>query len=74
MKAYRIEVDIAKDGVRHLDAIPFQAGERVEVIIIKEFSTWGLLQAISEEEEAAYLNSLATEGFNTVMTRPFLNP
>ncbi len=36
--------------------------------LVKEFSAWGLLQAISEEEEAAYLDSLAAEGFNTVMT------
>ena len=36
--------------------------------LIKEFSAWGLLQAISEEEEAAYLDSLKVEGFNTVMT------
>ena len=36
--------------------------------LIKEFSAWGLLQAISEEEEAAYLDSLKGEGFNTVMT------
>ncbi len=36
--------------------------------LIKEFSAWGLLQAISEEEEAAYLDSLKAEGFNTVLT------
>lgn len=35
--------------------------------LIKEFSAWGLLQAISETEEAAFLDSLHEEGFNTVM-------
>jgi hypothetical protein len=34
MKAYRVEKEIAADGVLQLDALPFLAGERVEVIIL----------------------------------------
>ncbi|MFP4033005.1 MAG: hypothetical protein ACLFRG_11395 [Desulfococcaceae bacterium] len=34
MKAYRVEKEIAADGVLQLDALPFLAGERVEIIIL----------------------------------------
>ena len=34
MKAYRIETEIAADGVLQLEALPFRTGERVEVIIL----------------------------------------
>lgn len=36
--------------------------------LIKEFSAWGLIQALSEKEEAAFLDSLKKKGFNTVIT------
>ncbi|QHT71108.1 DUF4038 domain-containing protein [Rhodocytophaga rosea] len=36
--------------------------------LIKEFSAWGLIQALSEKDEAAFLDSLRQKGFNTVMT------
>lgn len=34
MKAYRVEKEIPTDGVLQLDALPFQAGERVEIIVL----------------------------------------
>lgn len=34
MKAYRVETEIAADGVLRLEALPFRAGERVEIIIL----------------------------------------
>ena len=34
MRAYKIETTIPEDGVLELDALPFQAGEAVEVIIL----------------------------------------
>ncbi|MBD2704294.1 DUF4038 domain-containing protein [Spirosoma sp. BT702] len=36
--------------------------------LIKEFSAWGLIQALSENDEAAFLDSLKQKGFNTVLT------
>ena len=36
--------------------------------LIKEFSAWGLIQALSEKDEAAFLDSLKQKGFNTVIT------
>ncbi len=36
--------------------------------LIKEFSAWGLIQALPENEEAAFLDSLKEKGFNTVIT------
>jgi len=35
--------------------------------LIKEISAWGLIQAISEVDESAYLDSIKKKGFNTVM-------
>ena len=35
--------------------------------LIKEISAWGLIQALPEAEESAYLDSIKTKGFNTVM-------
>ncbi|QIP13748.1 DUF4038 domain-containing protein [Spirosoma aureum] len=35
--------------------------------LIKEFSAWGLIQALSEKDEAAFLDSLNQKGFNTVL-------
>ena len=35
--------------------------------LIKEFSAWGMLQAISEQDEISFLDSLKDEGFNTVL-------
>ena len=34
MKAYKVETTIQEDGVLELDALPFRAGEAVEVIIL----------------------------------------
>lgn len=36
--------------------------------LIKEISAWALIQALSEEDEAAYLDSISRKGFNTVLT------
>ncbi|MFT4203601.1 MAG: DUF4038 domain-containing protein [Chitinophagaceae bacterium] len=36
--------------------------------LIKEFSAWALVQALSEKDEAAFLDSLSRKGFNAVMT------
>ncbi len=33
MRAYKVETTIPKDGVLELNALPFRAGEAVEVII-----------------------------------------
>ncbi len=35
--------------------------------LIKEFSAWGMFQAISEQDEISFLDSLKDEGFNTVL-------
>jgi hypothetical protein len=35
--------------------------------LIKEISAWGLIQALSETDESAYLDSIKKKGFNTVM-------
>lgn len=40
MKAYRVEKEIAADGVLQLDALPFVAGERVEIIILAREDTY----------------------------------
>ena len=34
MRAYKVETTIPEDGVLELDALPFRAGEAVEVIIL----------------------------------------
>ena len=34
MQAYRTETGVAKNGVIHLAALPFQEGEMVEVIVL----------------------------------------
>lgn len=36
--------------------------------LVKEFSAWGLIQTLSEIDEAAFLDSIKQKGFNTVMT------
>lgn len=36
--------------------------------LIKEFSAWGLIQALPEEEAVAFLDSIAEKGFNTILT------
>ncbi|GAB3321726.1 DUF4038 domain-containing protein [Larkinella ripae] len=41
--------------------------------LIKEFSAWGLIQALSEKDEAAFLDSLKVKGFNTVLTSVLSN-
>jgi hypothetical protein len=41
--------------------------------LVKEFSAWGLIQALSENDEAAFLDSLKLKGFNTVLTSVLSN-
>jgi hypothetical protein len=36
--------------------------------LVKEFSAWGLIQALPEKDEAAFLDSISQKGFNTVIT------
>ena len=36
MEAYRVKKKMAAKGVLHLDALPFQEGELVEIIILAE--------------------------------------
>ena len=36
--------------------------------LIKEFSAWGLIQVLSEEDESAFLDSIKQHGFNTILT------
>lgn len=36
--------------------------------LVKEFSAWGMIQALSEADEAAFLDSLKLKGFNAVLT------
>lgn len=36
--------------------------------LIKEFSAWGMIQALSEADESGFLDSLKRKGFNTVIT------
>ena len=36
--------------------------------LIKEFSAWGLTQALSENDESAFLDSIKQKGFNAVLT------
>jgi len=35
--------------------------------LIKEISCWGLIQALSEEDEAAFIDSVKNKGFNTLL-------
>ena len=35
MRAYRLETTLAADGALQLKALPFQEGERVEVIVLE---------------------------------------
>ena len=41
--------------------------------LVKEFSAWGLIQALPENEEAAFLDSIRQKGFNTVLTSVISN-
>ncbi|MCB0657023.1 MAG: DUF4038 domain-containing protein [Saprospiraceae bacterium] len=41
--------------------------------LIKEFSAWGLIQALSEPDEAAFLDSIKLRGFNTVLVSVISN-
>lgn len=34
MRAYRVEKVVSKDGTVHLEALPFTAGEVVEIIVL----------------------------------------
>ena len=34
MQAYRVEATVEADGTLRIDAVPFSAGERVEVIVL----------------------------------------
>lgn len=35
--------------------------------LVKEISAWGLIQALSEEDESAFIDSVKRKGFNTLM-------
>src|SRR6185312_2059459 len=35
--------------------------------LIKEISAWGLIQALSENDESAFMDSVKKKGFNTLM-------
>ena len=41
--------------------------------LVKEFSSWGLIQALSENDEAAFMDSIKQKGFNTVITSVLSN-
>jgi len=41
--------------------------------LIKEFSAWGLIQALSEADESAFLDSIKLRGFNTVLVSVISN-
>jgi len=36
--------------------------------LIKEFSAWGMIQALSENDEAAFLDSIKQKGFTAILT------
>ena len=36
--------------------------------LIKEFSAWGMIQALSENDESAFLDSIKQKGFNAILT------
>ncbi len=40
---------------------------RSKPFLIKEISAWGLIQALSEKDEAAFLDSIKLKGFNTIL-------
>lgn len=40
---------------------------RNQPFFIKEISAWGLIQALSEKDEAAFIDSVKRKGFNTLM-------
>ncbi len=40
---------------------------RNKPFLIKEISAWGLIQALSEKSEAAFIDSVKGKGFNTLM-------
>jgi hypothetical protein len=46
----------------------FLVDQNQQPFLIKEFSAWGLIQALSEKDEAAFLDSIKQKGFNTVLT------
>ena len=41
--------------------------------LIKEFSAWGLIQALSEADESAFLDSIKLRGFNTILVSVISN-
>jgi len=45
----------------------FLADQRQSPFLIKEISAWGLIQALSEADEAAFMDSVKKKGFNTLM-------
>jgi hypothetical protein len=47
MKAYRVEKQIAANGELTLSALPFQAGEEVEVIILSQVKSHSSVQPVS---------------------------
>ena len=51
----------------------YLADKNNQPFLIKEFSAWGLIQALPENEEAAFLDSIRQKGFNTVITSVLSN-
>ncbi|GAB3989318.1 DUF4038 domain-containing protein [Spirosoma daeguense] len=41
--------------------------------LIKEYSAWGAIQALTERDESAFLDSLSLKGFNTVLVSVLSN-
>jgi hypothetical protein len=42
-------------------------GKDGKPFLIKEISAWGLIQALSEQDESAFMDSVRKKGFNTLM-------
>lgn len=57
--SFPLQLDVSKRFLVDGNGKPF---------LVKEFSAWGLIQALPEKEEAALLDSIKQKGFNTVIT------
>jgi hypothetical protein len=45
----------------------YLADSKNQPFLIKEISAWGLIQALSEKDEAAFIDSVKRKGFNTLL-------
>jgi len=59
-KAQTFPVRVSANGKYLVDS-------RNKPFLIKEISAWGLIQALSEKGEAAFIDSVKKKGFNTLM-------